>query len=162
MDDIKGIAFVPEHVGDLKGKFIFASLVVSFRHGREEDEIMGVSFKKDLVVDRVQVFPKGQDDKNNKLQAKLIQKLGEANAKPFSLSFPQSAPNSVLIRGEEGDTSQMGVSYEVRIHIADSIDDYDGSKKNTVCMNIRKSQYSSPDEKPRSPTAKADKGFFCE
>ena len=44
----------------------------------------------------------------------------------------------VLIRGEEGDTSQMGVSYEVRIHIADSIDDYDGSKKNTVCMNIRK------------------------
>ena len=29
---------------------------------------MGVSFKKDLVVDRVQVFPKGQDDKNNKLQ----------------------------------------------------------------------------------------------
>ena len=91
LDDIKGIAFVPEHVGDLKGnihfskknyilyiiifwsnfitgKFIFASLVVSFRHGREEDEIMGVSFKKDLVVDRVQVFPKGQDDKNNKLQ----------------------------------------------------------------------------------------------
>ena len=44
----------------------------------------------------------------------------------------------VLIRGEEGDTSQMGVSYEVRIHIADSIDDYDGSKENTVCMNIRK------------------------
>ena len=43
-----------------------------------------------------------------------------------------------MIRGEEGDTSQMGVSYEVRIHIADSIDDYDGSKKNTVCMNIRK------------------------
>ena len=41
---------------------------MSFRHGREEDEIMGVSFKKDLVVDRVQVFPKGQDDKNNKLQ----------------------------------------------------------------------------------------------
>jgi len=162
LDDIKGIAFVPEHVGDLKGKFIFASLVVSFRHGREEDEIMGVSFKKDLVVDRVQVFPPTkQEDGKNKLQAKLIQKLGEANAKPFTLAFPQSAPNSVLIRGEEGDTSQMGVSYEIRIHIADSIDDYDGNKKNSVCMNIRKSQYSTPDEKQRSPTAKADKGFFA-
>ena len=43
-----------------------------------------------------------------------------------------------MIRGEEGDTSQMGVSYEVRIHIADSIDDYDGNKKNSVCMSIRK------------------------
>ena len=51
------------------GKFIFASLVVSFRHGREEDEIMGVSFKKDLVVDRVQVFPPTkQEDGKNKLQ----------------------------------------------------------------------------------------------
>ena len=53
----------------LLGKFIFASLVVSFRHGREEDEIMGVSFKKDLVVDRVQVFPPTkQEDGKNKLQ----------------------------------------------------------------------------------------------
>ena len=43
--------------------------MVSFRHGREEDEIMGVSFKKDLVVDRVQVFPPTkQDDEKNKLQ----------------------------------------------------------------------------------------------
>ena len=32
-----------------------SSLVCSFRHGREEDEICGVSFNKELVVDRVQV-----------------------------------------------------------------------------------------------------------
>jgi len=47
IDDIKGIAYLPE-VSDLQGKFIFASLVVTFRHGREEDEMMGVSFKKEL------------------------------------------------------------------------------------------------------------------
>ena len=50
------------------GKFIFASLVVTFRHGREEDEMMGVSFKKELVVDRVQVHPAGKDDSRTKLQ----------------------------------------------------------------------------------------------
>ena len=66
-----------------------------------------------------------------------MQKLGEG-AKPFTLAFPQSAPNSVLIRGEEGDSSTMGVSYEVRLHIGDSSEDHGGSKKNSVHMSIRK------------------------
>merc|ERR1712241_1328893 len=88
IDDIKGIAYFPE-LNELQGKFIFASLIATFRHGREEDE-------------------------KSKLQTRLMQKLGEG-AKPFTLSFPQSAPNSVLIKGEDGDSAQMGVSYEVRI-----------------------------------------------
>ena len=50
------------------GKFIFASLVVTFRHGREEDEVMGISFKKELVVDRVQVYPETVKDEANKVQ----------------------------------------------------------------------------------------------
>ena len=37
------------------GKNIFASLIVTYRYGREEDEVMGVSFKKELVVDRVEI-----------------------------------------------------------------------------------------------------------
>lgn len=94
------------------------------------------------------------------LQNRLMQKLGDG-AKPFTLNFPQSAPNSVLIRGEENDTAQMGVSYEVRLHVGDTSEDYTGSKKSAVTMSIRKSQYSSVEEKQRSPTAKAEKGFLC-
>ena len=41
---------------------------MTFRHGREEDEMMGVSFKKELVVDRVQIHPAGKDDSRTKLQ----------------------------------------------------------------------------------------------
>ena len=66
-----------------------------------------------------------------------MQKLGEG-AKAFTLNFPQSAPNSVLIRGEEGDSAQMGVSYEVRLHIGENSEDYTGAKKNSVHMSIRK------------------------
>lgn len=160
IDDVKGLAYIPDHaLSEIKGKFIFASLVVTFRHGREEDEVMGVSFKKELVVDRVQVFPNNKEENPSKIQSRLIQKLGEG-AKPFTLTFPQSAPNSVLIRGEEGDTSSMGVSYEVKLHIGESGDDHVGTKKASVHMGIRKCQYSSTDEKQRAPTAKADKGFF--
>ena len=71
----------------------------------------------------------------------MIQKLGE-NAKAFTLCFPQSSPNSVLIKGEVGDTSQMGVYYDVRLQIGDSSDRLNqlnfGNIKNSVRMSIRK------------------------
>jgi len=159
IDDIKGIAYVPE-LSELQGKFIFASLIATFRHGREEDEVMGISFKKELVVDRVQVYPADRKDEETKLQTRLLQKLGDG-AKAFTLSFPPSAPNSVLIRGEDGDSSQMGVTYDVRIHIGDSSEDYIGKKKSSVHMSIRKSQYTVSDGTVRCPTAKAEKGFLC-
>ena len=66
-----------------------------------------------------------------------MQKLGEG-AKPFTLSFPQSAPNSVLIQGEEGDAKAMGVSYEVKLHVGDNSEDHVSSKKASVHMSIRK------------------------
>ena len=63
---------------------------------------MGLSFKKELVVDRVQVNPneRNPDQEETKLQTKLIQKLG-GGAVPFSLNFPDLAPNSVVICADE-------------------------------------------------------------
>ena len=54
------------------------------------------------------------------------------------LTFPQTAPNSVLIKGEEGDAANMGVSYDVKLHVADHAEDYKGSKKASVGMSVRK------------------------
>ena len=39
----------------LKGRKVYVQLVITYRHGREEDETMGISFKKELIVDRAQV-----------------------------------------------------------------------------------------------------------
>ena len=50
------------------GRCVYASLVCTFRHGREEDEVMGVSFQKELIVDRVQVFPAASEKEKNKMQ----------------------------------------------------------------------------------------------
>ena len=52
--------------------------------------------------------------------------------------IPFFLPVYKQIRGEEGDAAHMGVSYEVRLHVADSPEDYTGSKKATVNMSIRK------------------------
>ena len=41
-----------DHHDTLKGRRIYAQLVITFRHGKEEEEMMGLSFKKELVLDR--------------------------------------------------------------------------------------------------------------
>ena len=49
IDSISGVANVPDIGSKLQGKHVFASLICTFRHGREEDEMMGLSFCKELV-----------------------------------------------------------------------------------------------------------------
>jgi len=44
----------------------------------------------------------------------------------------------VLIRGEEGDAANMGVSYDVRLHVGENGEDFKGAKKSSVSMSIRK------------------------
>lgn len=75
--------------------------MITFRHGREEEEMMGLSFKKELVLDRVQIYPPEKNPtEETKLQSRLIQKLGEG-AHPFALNFPDLAPNSVVICADD-------------------------------------------------------------
>ena len=53
------------------GKHIFASLVVVYRYGREEDEMIpGLSFMKEMVIDRVQVYPEYQGEEISKFQVR--------------------------------------------------------------------------------------------
>ena len=58
----------------------------------------------------IQVFPpEKRDSEETKLQSRLIQKLGEG-AMPFTLNFPDLAPNSVVICADENeDPSQVSV-----------------------------------------------------
>lgn len=66
-----GIAYMPDHKDYISGKYVYASLVCTFRHGREEDEVMGISFTKELVLDRQQIYPSNQDMERTKLQASV-------------------------------------------------------------------------------------------
>jgi len=163
VEPINGVVNIQDHHDTLKGRRVYVQLVITFRHGREDEETMGLSFKKELILDRVQVFPpEKRDSEETKLQSRLIQKLGEG-AMPFTLNFPDLAPNSVIICSDENeDPSQrtMGVFYDIRVHLAENADDYQGKKGSTVSMGIRKAQFAATDVKQRSPTSTAEKGFM--
>lgn len=60
-------------------------LSCTFRYGRQDMDVMGVAFRRDLFVVTRQVFPELQDKEqltHTKIQQKLLRKLGD-NAYPF-------------------------------------------------------------------------------
>lgn len=65
---------------------MFVTLTCAFRYGREDLDVLGLTFRKDLFVANVQAFPPLPEEKKKsltRLQERLIKKLGE-QAYPFT------------------------------------------------------------------------------
>uniref|UniRef100_A0A4W5QT88 Beta-arrestin-1 n=1 Tax=Hucho hucho TaxID=62062 RepID=A0A4W5QT88_9TELE len=64
---------------------LFVTLTCAFRYGREDLDVLGLTFRKDLFVANIQAFPPVPEDKKSltRLQERLIKKLGE-HAHPFT------------------------------------------------------------------------------
>lgn len=95
-------------------------MIVTFRYGREEDEILGLHFSKELFLVSQQIYPHGSTFTPSKIQTKLIKKYGP-NVVPFSFKLNKNTPQTVVIQPEEGSEGQpCGVYYTVRAFIEDS------------------------------------------
>ena len=65
---------------------MFVQVLAAFRHGREDLDVLGLSFRKDLFEENVQIYPVSRNTPQvrlSKLQERLIRKLG-ADAYPFT------------------------------------------------------------------------------
>lgn len=63
----------------------YASLSCVFRYGRDDTDVMGISFKREIYMATRQIYPPLQDKEQGiltKVQDKLLRKLGD-NAYPF-------------------------------------------------------------------------------
>lgn len=71
----------------LKERKVFGHVLAAFRYGREDLDVLGLTFRKDLYLASEQIYPQ-KDDSNatqrplTRLQERLIKKLG-TNAFPF-------------------------------------------------------------------------------
>lgn len=120
---------------------IYLQVIVTMRYGRKQDEIMGVSFMKELCLLNEQVVPSKNKRAPSALQDKLLKKLG-SNAHSFSLQLPITAPSSILLSdGEQpiGSTpsAPIGIEYDFRTFVGENAEDR-GHKRSTVSMAIRK------------------------
>lgn len=105
---------------------IFGQLVCSFRYGREEDEVMGLNFQKELFLASEQIYPPPEKSakETTKLQERLLKKLGP-NAVPFSFQIPKAAPASVTLQqSTDEDGEPCGVQYYVKVNCLSVLHSY--------------------------------------
>lgn len=158
-EPIDGVVLVNQDYVD-SGRKVWCQLVCSFRYGREEDEVMGLNFQKDLYLTSEQIFPQVKKPESNltKLQDRLLKKLGP-NAIPFNFTFSQCTPSSVTLQSGPDETGEpCGVSYYVKVYCGETETDLT-HKRSTVMMGIRKIQYA-PTKQGRQPCTVVRKDFM--
>ncbi|XP_076580515.1 arrestin, beta 2b isoform X1 [Chaetodon auriga] len=157
-DPVDGVFLVdPEYLKDRK---VFVTLTCAFRYGREDLDVLGLSFRKDLYVKTVQAFPPLQEERKplSHLQERLLKKLGQ-HAYPFSFTIPQNLPCSVTLQPGPEDTGKAcGVDYELRVFCAKTVEEK-SHQRNTVHLVIRKVQYA-PEKPGPQPMVETSRSFL--
>ncbi|XP_044266595.1 arrestin homolog [Tribolium madens] len=155
VEPIDGVVVVDN---DYKDRKIFGQIICSFRYGREEDEVMGLNFQKDLHLATEQIYPPSDKPNPSKLQDRLVKKLGP-NCFPFTFTLPPNAPASVTLQpGPEDEGQPCGVHYYVKLFVGETETDR-SHKRSTVSMAIRKVQYA-PSKQGRQPCTVVRKDFM--
>ncbi|XP_035531314.1 arrestin red cell-like [Morone saxatilis] len=131
VDPVDGVLLLdPQYLKDRK---VFVTLTCAFRYGREDLDVLGLSFRKDLYVSTVKAFPPLQEEKKHlsRLQERLLKKLGQ-NAYPFNFTIPQNLPCSVTLQPGPEDTGKAcGVDYELRAFCAKTVEEKIHQRFNT-------------------------------
>ncbi|KAG8229174.1 hypothetical protein J437_LFUL009891 [Ladona fulva] len=155
-DPIDGVVVVESDY--LKGRKVFGQVMATYRFGREEDEVMGVKFSKEMIIANGQLVPQREEKELTPIQERLVKKFG-ANATPFTFQFPQHAPSSVILQTEGDDAGKpLGVEYCLKTYVGEHADDK-SHKRSTIVLAIKKIQYAPPTRGNRLPSSLVSKGF---
>ncbi|XP_030193078.1 S-arrestin [Gadus morhua] len=142
----------------LKGKKVFVMLACTFRYGRQDMDVMGVVFRRDIYLMTRQVYPPLQDRlAHSPIQEKILQKLGP-DAYPFFFEFPDNLPCSVTLHPGPSDVGKKcAVEFEVKAFCAENQTDI--CKESSVSLSVRKIQYAPMSQAP-PPSAKSTFEFL--
>ncbi|XP_050098194.1 arrestin red cell isoform X3 [Anopheles aquasalis] len=157
VDPIDGVVLIdPDYVKDRK---VFGHVLAAFRYGREDLDVLGLTFRKDLYLASEQIYPPLETDRPlTRLQERLIRKLG-ANAYPFYFEVPPHCPASVSLQPAPGDTGKpCGVDYELKAFVGESQEDKP-HKRNSVRLAIRKIMYA-PSKLGEQPSIEVSKEYI--
>nr|XP_019935982.1 PREDICTED: arrestin-C [Paralichthys olivaceus] len=160
VDVVDGIVKVDP--SGLDGRKVYVYLACAFRYGSEELDVIGLSFRRDIWIQRVQVYPPtGESATKTPMQESLMKKVGEQGC-PFSFQMPTNLPCSVALQPAPNDSGKAcGVDFEVKAYLANAPNSPDEvvEKKDTCRLMIRKIQFAPANNKP-GPKAEISKQFM--
>ncbi|XP_042286555.1 arrestin 3a, retinal (X-arrestin) isoform X2 [Thunnus maccoyii] len=146
---------------DFGDRKVFVQLACAFRYGSDDLDVMGLSFRKDIWIQHVQIYPESHKPALSEMHDTLLKKAGD-NTYPFTFEIPNNLPCSVSLQpGPDDKGKSCGVDFEVKTFLAmekcsadEKID-----KKDTARLIIRKIQYA-PSKVGAGPKADICKSFM--
>ncbi|CAD7093407.1 unnamed protein product [Hermetia illucens] len=136
VEPLRGVIFIdPKFMCSQK---VYGQLTLTFRYGREDEEVMGLKFCNEAVIALKQIWPKVNYDEEliTPLQQALLERLGHGSH-PFTLEIGMLAPPSVqLVPAKKYNGAPIGTSYDVRVYMND-LNDEKFQRRTTVKLGIR-------------------------
>ncbi|KAG8194551.1 hypothetical protein JTE90_013298 [Oedothorax gibbosus] len=164
VDPIDGVVLVEK--GFIKENKVFCHVLAAFQYGRDDLDVLGLKWRKELFLSSMQVYPPLEENKHplTRLQQRLIKKLG-SDAYPFFFELPPNGPASVTLQPAQGDTAKpCGVDYEFKAYLGsadasrNAVEDK-AHKRNAVRLAIRKLTYA-PSRPWEQPSVEVSKEFM--
>ncbi|KAM6426945.1 arrestin-C isoform 1-T1 [Liasis olivaceus] len=142
VEPVDGVVLIdPEYLKDRK---VYVTLTCAFRYGRDDLDVIGLTFRKDLYVLTTQLYPPVSDQTPKtltSLQDKLMKKLGD-HAYPFTFEMATNLPCSITLQPGPDDVGKScGVDFEVKGFCAKNLEEKI-HKRNSVRLVIRKVQFA--------------------
>ncbi|XP_019864233.1 PREDICTED: beta-arrestin-2-like isoform X1 [Amphimedon queenslandica] len=168
VDPLDGVILIdPEYFKKeaKKDRKVFAQILVGFRYGRDDLDVLGLNYRRDLLDERIQVYPPPDPSKPQiltLLQVRLLKKLGR-NAYPFTFSLKPGLPSSVSLQPSPNASSQegekpCGVDFILRCYVAKNKEDKI-EKRNSVRLSVKKITHAS-DEHTQRPSIELTKQYL--
>ncbi|KAK0086270.1 hypothetical protein PV325_003469 [Microctonus aethiopoides] len=157
IDPIDGVVVIENDY--LQGRKVFGQIITTYRYGREEDEVMGVKFSKEMIIAKDQLVPiKKEKQETTPIQDRLLKKLGP-NAFPFIFHFPPNTPSSVTLQpGDDDQGKPLGVEHTLKLFVGENDEDK-GHKRSSLGLTIKKLQFAPISRGRRLPSSLVSKGF---
>ncbi|KAJ8680741.1 hypothetical protein QAD02_016528, partial [Eretmocerus hayati] len=139
IDKLHGVLLIdPEF---LQNKKVYGQVTLTFRYGREDEEVMGLKFCNEAIMSLSQLYPPyhsvDRQESTTQFQKTLMERF-HPNAHPFTMSVTPLAPPSVqLVPAKEYSGAPIGTSYDIRIYAADRPDEKFTRKMQIISMGIR-------------------------
>ncbi|XP_046437037.1 phosrestin-2-like [Daphnia pulex] len=157
-------AVITADAEEVRNKKIFAQILLTFRYGRDDEEVMGLKLSNESVLCVEQIYPllpgAPLPQPLTKCQEVLMKRLGP-NAHLINLKLNHSVPASVrLLPAKEYRGAAIGINYDLRIYTAESIEEKP-QRRSQIRMAIRLVQYASTDiQQTEAPLLRLDKHFL--
>uniref|UniRef100_A0A665UQH1 S-arrestin n=1 Tax=Echeneis naucrates TaxID=173247 RepID=A0A665UQH1_ECHNA len=153
VDPVDGVILIDPEA--LQGRKVFVTLSCTFRYGRDDMDVMGIVFRRELYLSTRQVYPPLQDLEkgiHTRTQARLLRKLGD-NAYPFFFEFPDNLPCSVALQPAPHDVGRL-TALTHYFHYSSA-----RSNRSSVKLMLRKVQYAPEGPGGPAPSVETTRDF---